>query len=164
MSARPDPLPHLAAVAAAMVEPGQPKATFQALETALCAAIGAKLFTILLKHSDGSAERYWTNRAEYPVGGRKPPNNTVWAQRLMVERVCYRANDFEGIKAAFFDHELIRSLGCESVLNIPVAWQGETLGTINLLHQAGWYLESDETLGRIFAGLAVPAYLKLTRT
>jgi hypothetical protein len=161
---RPDPLPHLAAVAAAMRDKDQPAACFKALETALCAAIGAKLFTILLKHSDGAAERYWTNRAEYPVGGRKPPNNTVWAQRLMVEQVCYRANDYDGIKAAFFDHELIRSLGCESVLNIPVVWKGETLGTINLLHQAGWYRESDEALGITFAGLAVPAYLLLTRS
>ena len=163
-SPRPDPLPHLAAVAAAMRAADQPAASFRALEVALTSAIGARLFTILLKHTDGSSERYWTNRPEYPVGGRKPPNDTVWARRLLVEQRCYRANDFEGIKAVFFDHELIRSLGCESVLNIPVAWEGTTLGTINLLHQAGHYLEEDERVGLVFAGLAVPAFLKLTRS
>lgn len=161
---RPDPLAQLGLVAASLADSDQPRATFRALEAAMCAAIGATLFTILLKHADGSVERFWTNRAEYPVGGRKPANTTPWGQRVMVDRVCYRANDYAGIKAAFFDHELIRTLGCESVLNIPVAWQGATLGTINLLHRAGWYLESDEALGSTFAGLAVPAFLLLTRS
>lgn len=164
MSPRPDPMPHLAAVAAALRAKDQPRACFAALESAMQAAIGARLFTILLKHSDGSSERYWTNRPEYPVGGRKPPNDTVWAQRLMVEQRCYRANDFAGIQAVFFDHALIRSLGCESVLNIPVVWAGTTLGTINLLDAAGHYSEADEALGLLFAALAVPAYLTLTRT
>lgn len=161
---RPDPLPHLSAVAAALRDPDQPRASFRALETALCAAIGARLFSILLRHHDGSTERYWTNRAEYPVGGRKPANDTVWARRVIAEQVCYRANDYDGIRAVFFDHALIRSLGCEAVLNIPVAWRGETLGTINLLHQAGWYLEADEALGLIFAALAVPAFQLLARS
>jgi GAF domain-containing protein len=161
---RPDPRPHLAAAAAALGDADQPNATFRALETAMHAAIGAKLFTILLKHSDGSSERFWSNRSEYAVGGRKPPNDTVWSRHVLAEQRCYRANDYEGVKAVFFDHELIRSLGCESVLNIPVVWRGETLGTINLLHQAGHYGESDETTGKLFAALAVPAFLLLTRS
>jgi GAF domain-containing protein len=158
-----DPTPHLAAVAKALRDADQPRATFAALESAMCAAIGAKLFTILLKHADGSSERYWTNRAEYPVGGRKPPNDTFWARHVLDQQRCYRANDFAGIQAVFFDHALIRSLGCESVLNIPVVWQGATLGTINLLDAAGHYTEADEATGLLFAALAVPAYLTLTR-
>jgi hypothetical protein len=159
MTPRPDPLPHLAALARSLRDPGQPEATFRALEAALCAAIGARLFTILVRHADGSSERCWSNRAEYPVGGRKPANDTFWSRQVLVEQRCYRANDLAGIRAVFFDHELIRALGCESVLNIPVAWRGETLGTINLLHQAGHYREEDETVGAIFAALAVPAFL-----
>jgi hypothetical protein len=160
---RPDPWPHLAAVATAVRDADQPTATFRALEAALVAAIGARLFTILLKHSDGSSERFWTNRPEYPVGGRKPPNDTFWARHVLDQQRCYRANDFAGIAAVFFDHALIRSLGCESVLNIPVVWAGEALGTINLLDVAGHYTEADEATGRLFAALAVPAYLTLTR-
>jgi GAF domain-containing protein len=160
---RPDRTAHLAAVAAALREADQPRATFAALESAMGAAIGARLFTILLKHTDGSSERTWTNRAEYPVGGRKPPNDTFWARHVLDQQRCYRANDFAGIQAVFFDHALIRSLGCESVLNVPVVWQGATLGTINLLHAAGHYTEEDEALGLLFAALAVPAYLRLTR-
>ena len=67
--------------------------------------------------------------------------------------------DAEDIRWAFPDHALILSLGCESAMNLPVRWQGRTLGTLNLLHRAGWYDEADAATGRIFAALAVPALL-----
>ena len=37
------------------------------------------------------------------------------------------------IAAVFPDHELIKSLGCEAVLNLPVVLQGNLVATINLL-------------------------------
>ena len=43
------------------------------------------------------------------------------------------------------------------MLNLPVLWDDRVLGTINLLHEAEWYDEGDETLGRAFAALAVAA-------
>ena len=46
-----DPTPHLAAVAAAMAKPGQPAATYAALETATKAVLGHTLFTILKLHA-----------------------------------------------------------------------------------------------------------------
>ena len=39
----------------------------------------------------------------------------------------------------FDDFELIRSLGCESVINVPIVVDGDVLGTINCLHEAGFY-------------------------
>jgi branched-chain amino acid transport system permease protein len=60
-------------------------------------------------------------------------------------------------------HALIAMLGCGSVLNVPVAWDGRTPGTINLLHEEGWYDEGDRSIGLLFAALAVPAYLALER-
>lgn len=158
---RPDPAPHLAAVAAAMGEPGQPAPLFAALDAAMAAAIGHRLFTILVIHP-GAAEsqRYYTNMpAAYPVGGRKPINRTHWFRRLLEEGEPYIGRTYEDIREVFFDHELIRSLGCESVLNVPVRWNGATLGTINLLHEAGWYAEADLAAARHFAALAVPGCL-----
>ena len=64
----------------------------------------------------------------------------------------------------FFDHALIASLGWGSVLNLPVVWDGRTLGTINLLHEEGWYDEADAGVGLLFAGLATAAYLTLEKT
>ena len=70
----------------------------------------------------------------------------------------------EGIKEVFYDHELIWSLGCESVLNMPVRWNGQTLGTLNLLHRADWYDEADIANVRLFAQLALPGILMISRT
>ncbi len=52
---------------------------------------------------------------------------------------------------------------CASVLNVPVVWDGRTLGTMNLLREAGFYDEGDVPVGQIFAALATPALLELAR-
>jgi hypothetical protein len=154
-----DPTPHLAAVAAAMAKRGQPTATYAALETATNAVLGHTLFTVLKFHADsGESERVWTNQpAAYPVAGRKTLNPTFWSRQVLEERRPYLGRTAADIRAVFFDHELIASLGCASVLNLPVLWDDRVLGTINLLHEAEWYEDSDETLGRAFAALAVAA-------
>jgi hypothetical protein len=46
---------------------------------------------------------------------------------------------------------------------VPVVWNGHTLGTINLLHEAGWYDDTDVPVGHLFAALAIPTLLDLTR-
>jgi hypothetical protein len=160
---RPDPAPHLAAVAAAGAAPGQPDPLFAALDKAMAAAIGHKLFTILVIHPGaGESQRYYTNMPQaYPVGGRKPINQTHWFQKVLGDGVPYVGHTYEDIRDVFFDHELIRSLGCESVLNVPVRWNGQSLGTINLLHQARWYGDADIATARHFAALAVPGYLRV---
>ena len=156
---RVDATPHLAAVAAAMARPGQPAATFAALEAAMNVVLGHRLFTILKYHPDsGESERVWTNQpAAYPVAGRKALNPTFWSRQVLEERRPYVGRTAADIRAVFFDHELIASLGCASVLNVPVVWDARILGTINLLHEAERYDESDATLGFAFAALAVPA-------
>ena len=60
---RADPANHLAEVAAALARAGQPEATFHALDHALGATLGHKLFTILLHHDDThESERVYTNQ------------------------------------------------------------------------------------------------------
>ncbi|MCS6933257.1 MAG: GAF domain-containing protein [Acetobacteraceae bacterium] len=158
---RPDPAPHLAAVAAAQAAPGQPAALFAALYAAMGEALGHILFTILVIHPGaGESQRCYSNMPQaYPVGGRKPIARTPWFRSVLDEGVPYIGRSYEDIREVFFDHELIRSLGCESVLNVPVRWNGRSLGTLNLLHRAGWYEEADIPAARLFAALAVPGLL-----
>ena len=162
---RVDPLPHLEAVARASTQAGQPETSFQALDRAMSAVIGHKLFTVLVHHpASRESERRYTNQpVAYPVGGRKPVAASPWTDRLFVERQPYIGRTADDIRRVFFDHELILSLGCASVLNVPVVWGARTLGTINLLHEAGWYDEGDVPAGQLFAALAIPALLGLTR-
>ena len=43
-----------------------------------------------------------------------------WSEEVIERRSTFVANDIEAIAEVFDDHELIRSLGCEIVINIPV--------------------------------------------
>jgi hypothetical protein len=161
MNRRPDPLPHHAKVTAALAAGGQPDATFRALDVALGAVLGHKLFTVLLYHAGTrESERLYTNQpAAYPVGGRKELRDTAWSRRLIVEGRPYIGRNAADIREHFPDHALIASLGCDSIINLPVRWNGNVLGTVNLLHEEGWYDDDDVSIGLTFAALAVPAYL-----
>jgi transcriptional regulator with GAF, ATPase, and Fis domain len=49
------------------------------------------------------------------------------------------ANTIEEIAAVFPDHALIKSLGCESCINIPITFKGDVIGTLNCLDSAGHF-------------------------
>src|SRR5207245_9024040 len=97
---RVDTTPHLAAVASAMARPGQPAATYAALEAAMEAVLGHRLFTILRYHADsGESERVWTNRpAAYSVAGRKALNATFWSRQVLQERRAYLGRTAAGLR------------------------------------------------------------------
>ncbi len=163
---RPDLLPHLQTVMEATTRRGQPESTLVALDQAMNAIIGHKLFTIMLLHADArEAERFYTNQPDaYPVGGRKPITPTPWSEQLLRQHVPYIGANADDIRSVFVDHELIFSLGCGSILNIPVVFNGKALGTVNLLHEAHWYDASDSDIGLCVARLSIPAYLHVLGT
>jgi hypothetical protein len=162
---RPDPTAAFAAVVAAHRSADQPAATFRAVDQALAATTGHILFTILIHHPGlKESERFYSNLPDsYPVGGRKPVTDSPWMQRVIDQGEPYIGRTREDIREVFYDYELIWSLGCESVLNLPVRWQGQTIGTLNLLHRAGWYSEADIPVTRLFAHLALPAMALISR-
>jgi hypothetical protein len=151
-------------ILAARAHSDQPGATFRAIEAALAAAPGHILFTILVHHPAlRQSERFYTNKPEaYPIGGRKPVTDSAWMLRVIHGGEPYIGRTAEDIAAHFFDHALIDSLGCQSILNMPARWRGQTLGTLNLCHRAGHYTESDLPRVRLIAQLAVPALLAVS--
>ncbi|MGJ7557358.1 GAF domain-containing protein [Variovorax sp. RB3P1] len=153
----------LSAVARAHADTQQPQATFDAINAALAATVGHRLFTVLVHHrAQRESERIYTNMCEaYPVGGRKPVTDSPWMQQVMQRGLPYIGRNADDLREVFYDHALIDSLGCRSVLNIPLRWQGETLGTLNLLHEENWYGTQHIEPARVFAQLAVPAVMAL---
>jgi hypothetical protein len=149
----------------AHADPDQPDATFRAIDAALADAPGHILFTVLVHHPEAKqSERFYSNQPRaYPVGGRKPVTDTEWMRRVIHAGEPYIGRSREDIAANFFDHELIHSLGCDSILNMPVRWRGETMGTLNLCHRAGWYSEDHLPAVRLIAQLALPALLLINR-
>ena len=133
----PDYTPFLEAAG----RPGQPEAALDALCTLAQDVVGAKLFTVLTSDRVQRVNaRVYSNMPDaYPVSGTKPANETDWSRQVIDEKQTFVANDIEGIADVFGDWELIRSLGCESVMNVPILIDGEVAGTINCLDVAGHY-------------------------
>ena len=157
-----DPL--LCAIAAAQGRADQPDALFAALDEALKSAIGHKLFTILTyDDASGEAARVYSNLpGPYPAGGRKRLAPGPWTEAVLDRGEAYIGRTQDDLRSVFPDHELIASLGCASVLNMPVRWCERTLGSLNLLHEAGWYDEDDVAACLPFAQLTLPALLAPT--
>ncbi|MGP1355526.1 GAF domain-containing protein, partial [Roseicyclus sp.] len=74
-----------------------------------------------------------------PVSGEKPLQSGRWTDVVEGRHETFVANTIEEIADVFPDHELIRSLGCESCMNVPVVVGGAVIGTLNCLHEAGHY-------------------------
>lgn len=128
-------------------------------------AVGSKLTTAtLFDVPAGRLRRVYTeNAAAYAVGGYKPIPANRWTDTLIGRQQIYTALSIEAIAEDFFDWELIRSLGCESIANLPIVAGGRTIGAFNLLHDAGYY--TPDRLARVpdvmpFATLAYLALLQ----
>ncbi|HHH88941.1 MAG TPA: GAF domain-containing protein [Aliiroseovarius sp.] len=128
--------------AQALAQPDdQPRATFRALERLAQATIGARLFTLMeVDHARGVAWRSYSNMQDaYPAGGEKPLMHNAWSEIVDQRHETFVANTIEEIAEVFPDHALIRSLGCESCLNLPIVIAGHLRGTLNCLDVAGHY-------------------------
>jgi hypothetical protein len=139
----------------------QPVTTFRALDEALASIPGHKLFTILsYDRIAGKSTRLYSNLPDsYPAGGRKKLVPGPWSETVLDRGDAYIGRTQEDLRAVFADHELIATLDCQSVINLPVRWRGVTWGSLNLLHAEDWYSEDDIALIRPFAQLALPALL-----
>src|SRR5579872_4905590 len=102
-------------------------AGWKALSDLAAAIVGHRLFTVMtVDIAAGLARRsYSSHPAEYPVSGTKPIHHDAWFDIVHRQRRTFVANTIEDIAKVFPDHELIASLGCGSVLNLPVVLEGD---------------------------------------
>jgi hypothetical protein len=159
---RKDPLHALASAAAALALPGQPGALFAALQAATHEAIGHRLFTIMRHDAAAGRNRraHSSDPAAYPVSGYKPVNwDHPWTRHVLVDGAPWIGAGPADIAWAYPDHGKIAAMGLTTAMNLPVRWNGRTLGTVNLLRDAIPFTEADAATGAIFAALAVPALL-----
>lgn len=108
---------------------------------ARCAALGTRLFTVTaLDEGAGLFSRVFTSHpVEYPVSGTKPMERDGWYATTIAGRQTFVANTPPEFAKYFFDHALIVSLGLGSCINVPVVDDGQVLGTVNLLSEAGHF-------------------------
>lgn len=130
-----------------------------ALSALAAETVGYRLFTVTtVDMKKGLAQRLFTSHpAEYPVSGTKPIHRDRWFDIVHGEGRTFVANTLAEIAGHFPDHGLIASLGCGSVVNIPVVLGGELVATVNLPHQEQWYTPERVALAQQV--LALPAML-----
>jgi len=134
-------------------------ADLPALDEALARDIGHRLFTVLVYDwGRGESLRAYSSVPDaYPPGGAKPIRpGSAYYNRVIVAGEPQWCRDAADIRAAFSDHALILSLGCESAVNVPVRDGDTPLGSLNLLHQAGWYTPAMLPALRDYAAQAAP--------
>lgn len=135
---------------------------YSALERHLGEMIGHKLFTLMVidRAANEAARLYSSDPNAYPVKGRKPLGElSHWGDHVLRQGLPYIGYSADDIRSVFPDHDIIASLGCESVLNVPVIADGLVIGTLNLLHEAGWYHQDHAERCAPFAELLIPKYL-----
>jgi hypothetical protein len=151
-----DPLVRLSAL---LASPGQPRRLYDAFEETTRELTGHRLFTLLYVDGAEVARVHSSRPAEYPVSGRKTMGPTPWGAHVLAGRRPFVGRDVAAIRWAFFDAPLIESMGLGSVINIPVVFDGATIGTMNLLDAEFRYRDEDAAPLLRIAPLLVPAFL-----
>lgn len=149
----------LADLARTLEQPGQPAALYRRMEEVTRRLVGHRLFTLLYVDGSEVSRVHSSNPQAYPVFGRKPMGPTPWGRLVMEGRQPYLGRDATAIRWAFFDHELIASLGLGSVINLPVVYDGQTIGTMNLLDAEHHYREEHVAPLAALAPALIPAFL-----
>jgi len=123
-----------------MIDQPPPDAIFRALHE----HTGGRLFTVtVLDRKAALARRAYSSHPEdYPVSGTKPmvqaEQANDWTRQVVERGEVFVANTVAEFAIYFPDHALIESLGCGSVINIPIV-HGEVIGTVNILDVAHYF-------------------------
>ena len=118
--------------------------------------IPAHLFTLTaIDMAAMKVRRLYSSHPEaYPLLGTKPIVLDDWFRAMHTERRISAINTAAGMEGEFPDLSLIRSLGCNASLSIPIMAGNDLLGTINALDAEGSY--GPEAVERA-ADLIIPA-------
>jgi hypothetical protein len=146
-----------------LAKPNQPKFFYEALDAALAKDVGHKLLTLLCIDGGEMARVYSTRSDAYPVSERKPMLGTPWGDKVLRDQEPFLGSDRASIIWAFFDHELIASLGLGSAITIPVVYNGITLGSLNLLNDEHVYGTDQLRRAAKYAPLLIPAFVGFRR-
>jgi hypothetical protein len=143
----------------------QPTESFVALGQILREHVGTRLLTASVYDMQAGKSRrvYSEDEVAYPVGGLKPISPGKWTDTVLVRHQIFSSLRIEEIAEVFFDWELIKSLGNESNLNLPIVVGGEVIGTLNLLDRAGYYTAERVAAARDLVPFATIAFLAAHR-
>ena len=116
-----------------------------------------RLFTIMTVDMEQMLARraYTSDPENYPCSGTKPVEMNSWFEVVHTRREMFVANTLAEIAQVFPDHALIGSLGCGSVVNLPIVLGGQLAATMNILDREHHY--TPDRVTRPASHLSLPA-------
>lgn len=137
---------------------------YRAVERIAAETVGFVFLTTLrYNEAEACVERlHSSNEEAYPVGGRKPLSKIKESHQALDSGEVFLAPDREAVKRAFFDHELIFSLGSTAILNAPIRHAGRRLGTLNFCGVENTYGADEVRRAKLLAGLLIPSLMAET--
>ncbi|MCZ2498897.1 GAF domain-containing protein [Xylophilus sp. Kf1] len=155
---------------------GAPEAAMAVIEAVRRQMLGDGLLTLNLNATPAGADadadadadtdtdtielqRAWSSRPDrYPVAGRKRKALTPWTRQLLQRAEVFVGEGDAAIAAVFDDAGVIRSMGLDAVVNVPlVDADGRCFATFNVLGGNGSWTAQERLLIELLAALALPA-------
>ena len=138
-----------------------PKKFYKNVSDSIKSKIKFKLLTLtVIDKSLSFVERVYTSNSKiYPLLGIKsiPKNN--WNKVVIKQKKNYILRTKNEIKKIYYDYEIIFSLGCGSIINYLVLFNGKHLGTINILHKEKYYKKKHIKDLENYSKLLIPFFI-----
>lgn len=84
---------------------------------------------------------YSSDPNAYPTSGTKPFIKNQWFKDVVESQEPFLANHPGEMGDQFPDLEIIKKLGCGSIVNVPIVKSGQTVAVINILHEEGYFTD-----------------------
>ena len=120
------------------------KKLFIKIDKIVHSLIGHKLitFTVIDEKLKFCERVYSNNNKIYPILGQKKCQKISGQLKFLKINNILFVNQNKRLKI-FFDYEIIFSLGCGSIINLLILFQGRPIGTVNILNKENHYSDKD---------------------
>ena len=121
------------------------KVFFKKIDLHIKRTIGHKLltFTVIDKSIKYVERIYSSNQKVYPLLGQKAMPKNIWSKKVLKNRNHFLCKTKREIKKIYFDHKIIFSLKCGSMINLLINFNNKPIGTVNILHKENHFTNND---------------------
>jgi hypothetical protein len=135
-----------------------PASAYEAVDSILVQRLEHKLFTVLrYVPQTHEVERVYSSHTDlYPIGGRKQNVDSLFGRTVIRDAKPMICHDDADVVANFPDFEKLRGLGVSGMINVPVVWEGSTIGSLNISGEAGQFGDNEIPALTVLAGMLAP--------
>ena len=138
------------------------KTFYKKIDKIVHSLIGHKLitFTVIDEKLKFCERVYSNNNKIYPILGQKKMPKNIWSTKVLKNKQHFICKSKQEIKKIFFDYEIIFSLGCGSIINLLILFQGKPIGTVNILNKENHYSDKDLKKIDFLTVFLIPFFIK----